>query len=64
MGDKKQTVGTAKVGPKGQIVIPNEIREMFDIKPGDTVVLLADSEKGIAIVKSDFVTSLAGKGMK
>lgn len=38
-----------KVGAKGQIVIPKEAREMFDIKPGDTLLLLADVERGIAI---------------
>lgn len=38
-----------KVGPKGQIVIPAEVREMFGIRPGDTLLLLADLEKGIAL---------------
>ena len=40
---------TATVGAKGQIVIPKEAREMFDIKPGDTLILLGDLEQGIAI---------------
>jgi AbrB family looped-hinge helix DNA binding protein len=40
---------TVTVGEKGQIVIPKQAREVFDIKPGDTLVLLADQEKGIAI---------------
>lgn len=38
-----------KVGPKGQIVIPAEVREMLHISPGDTLLLLADREEGIAI---------------
>lgn len=38
-----------KVGPKGQIVIPAEVREMFDIHPGDTLLLLADVARGIAL---------------
>ena len=41
---------TAKVGEKGQIVIPKEARTVFNINPGDTVLLLGDKEKGIAIV--------------
>ena len=46
-------VGISKVGEKGQIVISKEIRDMFDIKPGDSVILLADKERGIAMLKSD-----------
>lgn len=38
-----------KVGPKGQIVIPAEVREMLGIRPGDTLLLLADKQEGIAI---------------
>lgn len=38
-----------KVGPKGQIVIPAEVREMFGIAPGDTLLLLADLNEGIAL---------------
>ena len=40
---------TATVGAKGQIVIPREARELFDIRPGDTLILLGDLERGIAI---------------
>ena len=50
---KDKYVGIAKVGEKGQIVIPKEARDMFNIKSGDTVVVLCDIKKGIAIVKSD-----------
>lgn len=42
---------TAKVGEKGQIVIPKEAREVFEIKSGDTLILLGDKQKGIAIAK-------------
>ncbi len=44
---------TVKVGEKGQIVIPKAAREMFDIKPGDTLLLLADTKRGIAIVRRE-----------
>lgn len=40
---------TAIVGTKGQIVIPKEARDMFGIKPGDTLVILGDVERGLAI---------------
>lgn len=44
---------TVQVGAKGQIVIPKRARDMFGIKPGDTLLLLADIERGIAIVRPD-----------
>lgn len=44
---------TVKVGEKGQIVIPKAARDLFGIKPGDTLLLLADIDQGIAIVKGD-----------
>ena len=37
------------MGEKGQFVIPKQARELFDIKPGDTLILLGDIERGIAI---------------
>ncbi len=40
---------TVKVGEKGQFVIPKEAREVFNIKPGDTLIVLADINQGIAI---------------
>ncbi len=40
---------TATVGEKGQIVIPKQAREIFGIKPGDTLLLLGDVNRGIAI---------------
>ncbi|MFV0413714.1 MAG: AbrB/MazE/SpoVT family DNA-binding domain-containing protein [Oscillospiraceae bacterium] len=49
---------TAKVGEKGQIVIPKEARELFAIEPGDTLLLLGDKKRGIAIVKGDKFTKL------
>ncbi len=40
---------TATVGEKGQIVIPKQAREIFGIEPGDTLLLLGDDKRGIAI---------------
>ena len=53
--------GICKVGEKGQIVIPKEARDMFGIKPGDSVVVLCDKERGIAILKSDFIECMTDK---
>lgn len=45
----------ATVGEKGQIVIPKQAREIFGIRPGDTLILLGDEQLGIAIPpKSEF----------
>lgn len=41
---------TAKVGSKGQIVIPKEARDLFQINSGDTVLLLGDQSQGIGII--------------
>ena len=59
--DKNKYIGISKVGEKGQIVIPKEARDMFDIKPGDSIVVLCDKKKGIALVKSDVIESLSNK---
>ena len=45
-------IGISKVGEKGQIVIPKEARDMFGIKPGDSIAVLCDKKKGMAIVKA------------
>ena len=44
---EKRIFGTAKVGEKGQIVIPKEARDMFEIKSGDSIIVLCDKTKGI-----------------
>ena len=53
--DKNKFVGISKVGEKGQIVIPKEARDMFDIKKGDSIIVLCDKKKGIALVKSEVI---------
>ena len=49
----KHIFGTVKVGEKGQIVIPVDARKLFDIKPGDSLIILGDESQGIGIIKSD-----------
>lgn len=46
------------VGEKGQIVIPKQAREIFDIKPGDNLIILADVEKGMAIPPKSQVNTI------
>ena len=54
MGNDQEKVifGVVRIGDKGQIVIPKEAREVFGIKPGDSLLVLGDTTKGIALVKT------------
>ena len=61
---KGKYVGISKGGEKGQIVIPKEAREMFDIKPGDSLIILCDKDQGMAIVKSDIIESIGDEIFK
>lgn len=51
-----------KIGEKGQFVIPKQARELFDIQPGDEILVLGDKERGIAILpkakQKDFVKQI------
>lgn len=55
----EQYMSSVKVGPKGQIVIPKEVREMFGIHPGNTLLILADSSKGIALERYETFEKIA-----
>ncbi len=59
--DERYYMSSIKIGPKGQIVIPKEAREMFGIRPGDTLVLMADKKKGIALQTADKLNPLLRK---
>ena len=54
---KGKYISTVTVGEKGQIVIPKKAREMFEIQPGDTLLLLADVKRGIALTRYDEINS-------
>lgn len=60
----KHIFGTVKVGERGQIVIPKEARDLFDIKPGETLLVLGDEEQGIAITKVGVMHEVALKILK
>ena len=50
---KGKFAGTVRVGERGQIVIPKGVRDLLDIHPGDTLLVLADVKQGIAMIKDD-----------
>ena len=52
---EQRNAWTIKVGKKGQFVIPKEARDMFGIKPGDTLLVMADKERGIAIPPKEMI---------
>ncbi len=52
-------MGTVKVGPKGQIVIPKEVRNMFGIESGDSLIIMAHPERGIGIERPSTLTKIA-----
>jgi len=56
---RKHIFGMVKVGERGQIVIPKEAREIFDIKPGDTLMILGDEERGLVVVKAERFRKIA-----
>lgn len=62
MENKKEDrfIVSVKVGPKFQITIPAVARKMFNIKEGDTLMVMGDNEKGIALIKDDVFYQLMG----
>lgn len=57
--DGQRYMSTVKLGPKGQIVIPKEVREMFGLEPGDSLLLLADVKRGIALQRQSLMVKIA-----
>ena len=61
MKKARHIFGTAKVGDRGQIVIPKDAREFYGIHPGDTLLILGDEENGMIVTKPEGLSSLAEK---
>lgn len=63
LGKSKQqrVFGTAKVGERGQIVIPKEARALFGIKPGDTLLILGEAETGLIVSRPEVLNDLANE---
>jgi AbrB family looped-hinge helix DNA binding protein len=56
---KKHLFGTVKVGERGQIVIPKDARDHFEIKPGDTLLLVGHEKRGLIIIKPERMREFA-----
>lgn len=54
----KYLFGICKVGERGQIVIPKDAREIFNIKAGDSLMLFGDIKKGLALVKGEIFSAV------
>ena len=59
----KYIFGVVKVGERGQIVIPKEARELYEIKAGDSLMVLGD-QKGIAMLKTEVFQSIIDQAME
>lgn len=55
----RRVFGTAKVGDRGQIVIPKEARELFGIRPGDTLLILGEEDTGLIVSRPEVLSDLA-----
>ena len=56
---QQRVFGTARVGDRGQFVIPKEARDFFGIEPGDTLLILGKSETGLIVSKPEALNNLA-----
>ena len=56
---KEFECGTVKVGERGQIVIPKQIRDELGINPGDNLIILGNKEEGIQIIVANSLEELA-----
>ncbi len=58
-GNARRVFGTAKVGDRGQIVIPKGARELFGIRPGDTLLILGEESKGLIVSRPELLSNIA-----
>ena len=61
--DGKYIFGVVKVGDKGQIVIPKDARKIYDIQPGDALIVLGD-QKGMAFIKTEVFQDVINQTME
>jgi len=61
---KDRFIVSVKVGSKGQIIVPKEARDMFNINSGDTLMVLGDKKRGLALMKADEFYKVAYKEEK
>ncbi len=59
--NSQRVFGTAKVGDRGQIVIPKEAREYFHIQPGDTLLILGKKDTGLIVTRPEALAELASQ---
>lgn len=57
----RRVFGTARVGDRGQIVIPKEARELFGIRPGDTLLILGEEDTGLIVSRPELLSDLAAQ---
>ncbi len=60
-GNQRRVFGTAKVGDRGQIVIPKEARELFGIRPGDTLLIVGEADTGLIVSRPEILNDLANE---
>ena len=57
----RRVFGTAKVGDRGQIVIPKEARQLFHIQPGDTLLILGEEDSGLIVSRPEVLSDIANQ---
>ena len=60
-GNSRRVFGTAKVGDRGQIVMPKEARDLFKIHAGDTLLILGEEDTGLIVSKPEVLSDIANK---